>query len=104
LNLWQTKLVAKKPTVKLMNSAQLSRLRSMLEKDVGGFVLQVKVAKNASSLSSAALKSLLAKEVREVSGQLSRANLRSKVLIKASVVTGNQKAQNPSVILLSTKP
>jgi hypothetical protein len=104
LNLWQTKLVAKKPTSKLMNSAQLSRLRSMLEKDVGGFVLQVKVAKNASSLSSAALKSLLAKEVREVSGQLSRANLRSKVLIKASVVTGNQKAQNPSVILLSTKP
>lgn len=104
LNLWQTKLVAKQPVVKLMNSVQLSRLRTMLEKDVGGFVLQVRVAKNGSSLSSAALKSLLAKEVRAVSGQLARANLRSKVLIKASVVTGNQKAQRPSVILISTKP
>jgi hypothetical protein len=87
-----------------MNPAQLSRLRSMLDMDVGGFVLQVRVAKNGSHLGSAALKLLLANEVKALGGQLSRANLRSKVLIKASVVTGNQKAQRPSVILISTKP
>ena len=104
LNLWQTKLKAHKPVVKLMNPVQLLRLRTMLEKDVDGFVLQVRVAKNGARLSSAALKSLLEEEVKALSGQLSRANLRTKVKIKATIVPGNPKAARPSVILLSTKP
>jgi hypothetical protein len=76
----------------------------MLKRDVDGFALQVRVARNGSRLSSAALKSLLAKEVKALSGQLLRANLRSKVIIKAMIVPGNPKAARPSMILISTKP
>jgi hypothetical protein len=66
-------------------------------------VLQVRVAKNASLHSDAALKSLLAREIKAIGRQLSRAKLRSKVIIKAMLVPGNPKAQRPSVILVSTK-
>jgi hypothetical protein len=104
LNLWQTKLVAKKPVVKLMNPAQLVKLRAMLIQDESGFLLQVRVAKNSSRLNNSALKSLLAKEVRALSLQLKRAGLLSKVQIKSQIVPGNPKAVRPSVILISTKP
>ena len=104
LNLWQTKIVAKKPVVKLLNPAQLSRLRTMLDKDVGGFTLQVRVAKNSSGLNATSLRTLLTREVRALSIQLSEGGLRSKVIVKAFIVAGNQKANRPSVILISSKP
>ena len=104
LNLWQTKLVAKKPVVKLMNEAQLSGLRTMLMQDEGGFVLQVRVAKNGSRFENVTLKSLLSSEVKALSVQLKKAELLSKVQIKSQIVPGNPKAPRPSVILISTKP
>ena len=104
LNLWQTKLVAKKPIVKLLNAAQLARLRTMLIQDEGGFLLQVRVAKNSSRLNNAALNSLLSKEVRALSLQLKNAGLLWRVQIKSQIVPGNPKAARPSVILISTKP
>jgi hypothetical protein len=104
LNLWQTKVVAKRPVIKLMNPSQLLRLRSMLEKDAGGFTLQLRVAKNGSGFNTRILRSLLAREVRAISLQLSKNGLRSKVIVKAAIVAGNQKAHRPSVILISSKP
>ncbi len=104
LNLWQTKFVAKKPVVKVMNAAQLAKLRAMLILDESGFALQVRVAKNSSPLNNAALNSLLSKEVTALGLQLKRAGLLSKVQIKTQIVPGNPKAPRPSVILISTKP
>jgi hypothetical protein len=104
LNLWQTKLVSKVPVVKLMNAAQLTRLRTMLIQDENGFALQVRVAKNGSRFSNAALKTLLAKEIKALSGQLKAKGLLSRIRVTSQIVPGNQNAPRPSVILISTKP
>jgi hypothetical protein len=104
LNLWQVTVFDQKPKAKPMPASQLRHLRAMLVKDVGGFTLTVRVAKNGSKFSAIALRRLLADEVKAVSDQLRQANLLGKVRIETGIVAGNPKAKHPSVVIGSRKP
>jgi hypothetical protein len=87
-----------------MNPGQLERLQAMLQKDSGGFVLNLRLARNASQLSPTALTSLMLAEVKALKSQLSSAGLLGKVKIQTTIQPPNTKAAKPSFILLISKP
>jgi hypothetical protein len=104
INLWQVKFVAKKPIAKTMNRTQLLSLERMLSRDTGGFVVNVRVARNASKLSPGAMQNLLLEEVKALKTQLRGVALLGKVKFVTSLQGPNSAAQRPSVILVIRKP
>ena len=104
INLWQLKMRAGRLQAKLMNPIQLASLREMLTQDTGGFKLNVRFARNASKLSSAAAKTLLAAEIKALKTQLRAHGLLGKMKIEMSIQPPNSKAARPSVILVIRKP
>jgi hypothetical protein len=104
LNLWQLKKKSGQLVAKPMNQKQLATLTQMLFQDSGGFVIRVRIAANASGLKTAALKELLAREVKTIKEQLAKAGVLSKVQIRTQIISGNALAKRPSVVVVSTKP
>ena len=104
INLWQVKLSGSTHLPKLMNPGQLEKLKTMLQQDTGGFVLNLRLARNASKLSPTALTSLMLAEVKALKSQLSSAGLLGKVKIQTTIQPPNTKAAKPSFILLISKP
>ena len=104
MNLWQVKHSGSKYLPKLMNPGQLENLKAMLQQDTGGFVVNLRLARNASKLSSIALTSLMLAEVKALKSQLSSAGLVGKVKIQTTIQPPNTKAAKPSFILLISKP
>jgi hypothetical protein len=104
LNLWQVKFSRSTPIAKTMNRSQLSSLERMLSQDTGGFVVNVRLARNASKLSAGAMQSLLLTEVKALKVQLRGAALLGKVKFVTSIQGPNSAAKRPSVILVIRKP
>lgn len=104
INLWQLKMRAGSLQAKLMNSLQLASLRQMLMQDSGGFKLNLRFAKNASNLSNAKLKELLAGELGSLKRQLRGYGMLDKVSITTVILPPNTGAKRPSVILTVRKP
>ena len=104
LNLWQLNKTATGLAPKLLNAQQLRKLRAMVSQDVGGFRLTVRLARNASKLSTAAARKQLGLETKALRAQLRAAGLLGKVSIATKISPPNSKAQRPSVILVVQKP
>ena len=80
------------------------KLKTMLRQDSGGFVVNLRLARNASKLSPTALTSLMLAEVKALKSQLSSVGLLGKVKIQTTIQPPNTKAAKPSFILLISKP
>jgi hypothetical protein len=104
INLWQVKLSGSKYLPKLMNPGQLEKLKAMLQQDSGGFVLNLRLARNESKLPSTALTNLMLAELKALKTQLSSVGLLGKVKIQTTIQPPNTKAAKPSFILLISKP
>jgi hypothetical protein len=104
INLWQVKFSRSTPIAKTMNRSQLSSLERMLSQDTGGFVVNVRLARNASKLSASAVQNLLLTEVKALKAQLRGAALLGKVKFVTYIQGPNSAAKRPSVILVIRKP
>jgi hypothetical protein len=103
INVWQVRPFLAGPEPKLLNRGQLASMRKMLIQDRNGFVLNVRLATNQSKLSKAALKALLAIEIKALKGQLAAAGLGNKVSVRSAIMPPNSSAPRPSFILLVRK-
>lgn len=104
INLWQLKMRSGSLQAKLMNRLQLASLREMLSQDSKGFKLNLRLARNASNLSNATLKELLAIELRALKSQVLAYKVLGKVSITTVILPPNTGAKRPSVILTVRKP
>ena len=114
LNLWQLKPNSaglssnlsnpKLLKPKLLKPAQLRTLCAMLNQDTAGFILTIRLARNASKLSGSIMQAHLATETSALKAQLKRAGLLGKVKIQSAVMPPDSKAKRPSVILVVRKP
>jgi hypothetical protein len=104
INLWQVKFSRSTPIAKTMNRSQLSSLERMLSQDTGGFVVNVRLARNASKLSASEVQNLLLTEVKALKAQLRGAALLGKVKFVTYIQGPNSAAKRPSVILVIRKP
>jgi hypothetical protein len=102
INLWQVR------SIKILRAAQLATLRAMLIQDSTGFGLEIRLVKNASTLSKQSRAAMLAKEVSALKSQLGRAGILPNVKLSPVLVDLSSQAgllaKLPSVVLVVHKP